>query len=67
MQNTTIPYYVTPRGETRYSSLKTRNELWVPHDAAWNYLPNAFYRIRLSKLSPKLFKISFGQYNQFLK
>ena len=54
--------YVTPQRERGHNSLETQNELWVPNDAAWNYLPNAFHRIRLS---PKLFKISFGLYDQF--
>ena len=39
--------YVTPQGEMGHNSLETQNELWVPNDAAWDYLPNAFYRIRL--------------------
>ena len=43
-----------------HNSLETQNGLYVPNDAAWNYLPNAFYRI---KLSQKLFKIAFGQVN----
>ena len=31
-----------------HNSLETQNDLWVPvSDAAWNDLPNAFYRIRL--------------------
>ena len=39
--------YVTPQGERGLNSLETQNKLWVPNDAAWNYLPNVFYRIRL--------------------
>ena len=58
------PKYVTPQGEMGHKSLGSQNGLWVPNDAAWNYLPNAFYRI---KLSPKLFNTAFGQYSQFQK
>ena len=39
---------VTLQGEMGHKSLESQNELWVPNDAAWNYLPKAFYRIRLS-------------------
>ena len=35
-----------------HNSLETQNELWVPDDAAWNNLPNAFYSIRLSLSLP---------------
>ena len=56
---------MTPLKETGHNPLETQNELWVPDDAAWNHLPNAFYRITLSQLLPKLFKIAFGQYGQF--
>ena len=54
--------YVTPQGKTGHNySLITQNELWASNDACWNYLPNAFYIIRLSELLAKLFKIVFRQ------
>ena len=39
---------VTLQGEMGHKSLESQNELWVPNDAAWNHLPNNYYRISLS-------------------
>ena len=38
---------MTPQRERGHNSLETQNELWVPNDAAWIYLLNAFNRIIL--------------------
>ena len=54
-------------------SLETQNELWVSDDAAWNYLPNALYRIRISYLlcmvnkSRNIEKIMFKACQHYLR
>ena len=43
-----LSLYATPQRDRGHNTLETQNEIWVPNDEAWNNLPNAFYRIRLS-------------------